>query len=305
MEWLAKFTRPKGLVGLEFGENYVGFAVRDSGDMVTHVSAMQSGDSSSEKDWPELVSTFVHKHHLQKRRCKLVIPASDCQMMLVERPDVPDDELRSAVKWRVKDLISAPIESVVVDIFALPPDANKAGKSMIYVVIADLARVKYFIDLVADAGLILETIDIEVLALRNLTLLRPDDRGAAVLRVRAGAGDVSIYRNGNLYLSRHFKLDFRGGLLDDLPEDALALEVQRSFDYVERQMGQTPPGVLYICGEGIGSEKVTPSLQRSLPCPIQFLDVSQDIGLDPESADESMLQLCMAAIGAVYRAESN
>lgn len=305
MDLFAKFTKPKGIVGLEFGASYVGFAVREPNGEMSHVAALEPDSTQpSDSDWSRLVTDFVQKHDLQKRQCNIVLPAEDYQIMLVERPDVPDDELSEAVKWRVKDLISSPVESVVIDVFELPNDANKAGKSMLYAVVADRQRVQHFINLSADSGLKLNSIDIEVLALRNLTLLKDTQRGAAVVRIRPGAGDVSIYRDGNLYLSRHFNLDFSGGLLDDLPEDALALEVQRSFDYVERQMGQVPPGVLFICGEGIGPEKITDSFQRSLPCPVQFFDVSNEIGLAENTVDESILQLCISAVGAVYRSEA-
>lgn len=305
MNLLAKWVKPKGVVGIEFGSSYIGFAVSTPADGVRCVSALQlESDRPSPQDHLELVSQFVSKHGLQNYQCNIVLPAEAYQIMLVERPDVPEGELREAVKWRVKDLISSPIESVVIDVFELPSDANKAGKEMLYVVIAELSRVTELIALSAEAGLSLETIDIEVLALRNITLLKDTQRASALVRIRPGAGEVSIYKEGNLYLSRHFKLDFKGGMLDDLPEDALALEIQRSFDYVERQMGQVPPGVLFICGEGIGPEKVTQSLQRSLPCPVQFLDISGEIALQDTEVDEGILQLCMAAIGAAHRSEA-
>lgn len=304
MDLLAKITRPKGVLGLEFGADYAGFAFKGPAGKQLSISASQlDADAVTDEGWCDLVASFVAKHNLQNYRCNIVMPASDYQMLLVERPDVADEELREAVKWRVKDLISSSIDSVVVDIFELPSDANKAGKKMLYAVVAELSRVQFFIELAKQADLKLENIDIEVLTLRNLTLLKDVPRGAAVVRLRPGAGDVSIYKNGSLYLSRHFKLDFGGGLLDDLPEDALALEVQRSFDYVERQMGQVPPGVLFVCGEGIGAEKITETLQRSLPCPIELLDVSAEIGIDQEHVDESMFQICVAALGAVYREE--
>lgn len=305
MSLLDLFSKPKGIVGIELGERQISMVSRNVSSSISAVSVMEAqSERPSLDDWAGLMSQFVEKHQLQKFACNVVMSVKDYQLMLVERPDVPDDELREAVKWRVKDLISAPIESVVIDIFALPDDASKAGKRMVYVVIGDLAKVQGIIDATSQAGLALQHIDIEVLALRNLTLLKDPKRATAVVRLRSGAGDVSIYRDGNLYLSRHFNLAFSGGLLEDLPTDALALEVQRSFDYFERQMGQVPPSILYICGEGIGPEKITETLQRSLPCPVEFFDVTDEIGLNRDSTDEALLQLSVAAIGAAYRGEA-
>ena len=306
MNIFSRIGKPKGIVGIEFGQEHVGFAVRKTNGSLHNVAALRpDSDHPSDDDWIALVQQFVTKHSLQKYQCNIVLPASDYQIMLVERPDVPDNELRDAIKWGVKDLINASLDSVVIDLFNLPRDAKNAGKKeMIYVVIADLARVKHFIDLTRDVGLELKNIDIEVLSLRNLTLVKDIQRGSAVVRLRPGAGDVSIYRDGNLYLSRHFKLDFSGGLLDDLPEDALALEIQRSFDYVERQMGQSPPGVLFLCGEGLGPEKITETLQRSLPCKAEFLDLSSELDLTEQDVDPGILQICVAAIGSVFRKEA-
>ena len=302
MSFFSKWGKPGGVIGIEFGSSYVGFAVNTPKNGAWQVSAHQiDSDQPSHKDFSEMVRQFVSAHDLHDYKCHIVLPANAYQIMLVERPDVPDAELREAVKWRVKDLISSPIDSVVIDVFDLPRDANKAGKEMLYVVIAELSRVRELIDLSKESGLSLESIDIEVLALRNITLLKDAKRTSSVVRIRPNAGEVSIYKDGNLYLSRHFKLNFNGGMLDDLPEDELALEVQRSFDYVERQMGQTPPGILFICGEGIGPEKITQSLQRSLPCPVQFLQISEEIGLTQDETDSGILQLCMAAVGAAHR----
>ena len=91
-------------------------------------------------------------------------------------------------------------------------------------------------------------------------------------------------------------------LLDDLPEDALALELQRSLDYYERQMHQTPPSAVYICGTNVSEDKVGQVLRSSLAVPVQFLDPASALGL-PEPADGALLQTCLAALGGFLRKE--
>ena len=307
MQWLKQFTRSSaGCVGIELNADSLRIAVRSAdGSTIEQTAVLQAETSSpSASDWLALIEPFIQKHRLQNRLCNVVLSPADYQLMLVEAPDVPDEEMREAVKWRIKDLINTPVEAAAIDIFALPEDASKAGKKMLYVVISELARIHEVISLVGDSGLQLNAIDIEVLALRNLLQLKSLERGAAIVRLKESGGDVSIYRDGNLYLSRHFHLDYAGGLLDDLPADALALEVQRSFDYFERQMGQVPPGMLFICGEGVGPEKITDELKRSLSVPVEFLDLSHEANIDLSVMDEGMVQLCLGAIGAAYRQEA-
>ncbi len=306
MQWLNQFLRPQGgSIGIELHVDSMRVAVRGADGQAIHSAAVLQTDSEKPTmaDWTALMQAYVEKHRLQKHACNVVLSPQDYQLMLVEAPDVPDAEMREAVKWRVKDLISTPIDASVIEIFALPDDASKAGKSMLYVVIADLAHVQSVIDMTQQCGLNLNSIDIEVLALRNLLQLKALERAAAIVRLKSGSGDVSIYRDGNLYLSRHFQLNYSGGLLDELPSESLALEVQRSFDYFERQMGQVPPSVLFICGEGVGPEKIDDELRRGMSAPVEFLDLNE-ISMGSEDIDEGIIQLCLGAIGATYREEA-
>ena len=106
--------------------------------------------------------------------------------------------------------------------------------------------------------------------------------------------------NGNLYLSRQFKINYGGGLLDDLPADALALEIQRSLDYYERQMGMSPPAVLFLCGENLTEDKITLDITRAINVPTKYLDLMQPFDLEDESI-ETMTHLCVGALGGVIR----
>lgn len=299
MNWLNRLRKGGSSVGLELDKGHISLAVKPAnGDGLSTVHVVST---EANVEWQSLVCEFLEKQQLKNARCNVVLTSIDYQLLLVEAPDVPENELREAVKWRVKDLIQGSVEESVIDVFALPADASRAGKKMVYVAVAKLARINQIITLIKDLGLELNSIDIEVLALRNLTLFKQFERGAAVVRLKAGAGDVSIYRDGNLYLSRHFQLNYGAGLLDDIPADSLALEVQRSFDYFERQMGQVPPSVLFLCGEGIGADKISDELRRAMSAPIEFLELTQETGIDPQEYDEGMMQLCMGAIGAVYK----
>src|SRR5690606_41109649 len=66
-----------------------------------------------------------------------------------------------------------------------------------------------------------------------------------------------LVHNSELYLARHFQLPYHGGLLDDISTDALLLEIQRSLDYFERQMRQSPPQQLFLTEIGRASRRET------------------------------------------------
>ena len=140
--------------------------------------------------------------------------------------------------------------------------------------------------------------------MRNLatSLIDPafEGRGVAIARLRQGRGGVSLFKKGDLYLSRQFDLDYQAGLLDDLPEDILALELQRSLDYYERQMGQAVPSVVYICGDGVTEDKISDKLRSNLASSIQYLDIGAIFGL-PSDSDDVEIQQCLGAIGGSLR----
>ena len=65
---------------------------------------------------------------------------------LVEAPDVPADELRAAVRWRIKDLIDFHIDDAVIDVFEMPPHARGGPHRMMYAVTAKAELVKQQIE---------------------------------------------------------------------------------------------------------------------------------------------------------------
>lgn len=253
----------------------------------------------------QLLKNWVADRRLANAVCHIVLGADTYQILLVEPPDVPTEELRGAIRWRLKDLINIPVEQAALEVFALPADGSRGNKKMVYVVACESKKIKAIIDMVAEAGLTLDSIDINELALRNLVLrlLPPEqaERGVALARIRSGVGSVYIYRTGNLYLGRSFSLNYNGGLLDALPEESLALELQRSLDYYERQMGQAPPAVIYVCGEHVSEDKIGSVLKASLAPKVQWLNPALAVQVMQEDMDDQVSQQCVAAIGAALR----
>jgi MSHA biogenesis protein MshI len=308
--WLKPGRKGK-TVGIELQSDGMAVVVRDTSG---------GGDSSNEgkarladldflrydknTSATELLKSWLADRHLQKASCHVVLGADAYQILLVEPPDVPAEEVRAAIRWRLKDLITIPVDQAALDVFALPADGIRANKKMVYVVACESKKIRAIVTMVQDAGLHLESIDINELALRNLVLrlLPPDlaERGVALARIRNGTGSVYIYRTGNLYLGRSFSLNYGGGLLDSLPEESLALELQRSLDYYERQMGQAPPAVIYVCGDHVSEDKIGDVLKASLAPRVQWLDPALALIARPD-ADDALMQQCLAAAGAALR----
>lgn len=307
--FLKNKRRDIGLVGIEISDDGIAIAHvvnnQDKGlwlrrcDYIDASSGQNSQSALSEK-----LSETIEKMGLTDLPCNWVLRPSNYSLLLVEAPNVPDDEMREAVRWKIKDLIPAAVEDVVIDVFALPEDGTRSGKKMIYVVASEKKHVLAQTESAKDANLLLESIDIVELAIRNISeVVSEDERGIAIVRLRPNSGNLVLMRKDKLYLSRQFDLKYNGGLLDDLPEDSLILELQRSLDYYERQMGQAAPATIYFCGDNITEDKITQTMKNSLTGAVKFLDLKDAVKM-PKDYDEQTVQLCIAAIGGALRQRS-
>jgi len=58
--------------------------------------------------------------HLGQYQCAALLKPGEYQLLLVEAPNVPKDELKSAIRWRIKDMIDYHIDDATVDVLDIP-----------------------------------------------------------------------------------------------------------------------------------------------------------------------------------------
>lgn len=301
---LPRSKRQGALLGIEFaatGVAWVHLLLNQEQIICEHAEFIPISGNDNPVD--ELRSRLA-KMRLQNLPCHFVLTQGSYQIILGEAPKVPDEELADALRWRIKDLIQFPIQQAVVQGFFLPEDSARGTNRMAYAVAVQRSIIENLSNHARNLKLNLLSIDIPELALRNLVHFCAEDgnRGVALVKLNQGGGSLIIVRDNNLYLSRQFVLPYNAGLLDDLPADNLILEVQRSLDYFERQMRQVPPGQIYICGENVTADKVTPTIRNSFSIPVKLLPLEEKIQLKDVS-QAAFMPLCVNAIGAALRQE--
>lgn len=305
MNWFGAKSRQNEVIGVEFTTEGVAFAhIQRLPTQQPLLSYSEFIPADTGSNAAELLRSRLAKLGLQKVPCNLVMGTGSYQMLLGEAPKVPPEELAEALRWRVKDLIQYPIADAVLDAFLLPEDSARGTNRMAYAVVAQRAHLVELIAQAKEANVELQAIDIPELVLRNLAQACCDTkRGIALVKLGQGGGSLQIIRDGNLYLSRQFSLAYNGGLLDDLPGDALVLELQRSLDYFERQMRQIPPSHVYICGENVTADKLTPEIRNSLAVKIELFNLESGMQFG-SNVQEHSLSLCLLALGAALREEA-
>jgi len=195
-----KSSTHKGVVGLTFfsdGLALVQLETSVEGDVTLRVAeSVDCGRS----DHGQVLAELVQRHQLQHSPCCAVLARGTYNLIQIDQPDVPEAELRDAVRWQVKDLLDFPADQAVIELFSA---AGSAGSPMNFAVAAAEEHIRYVVDVMQQANLAIRAIDIPELALRNvLDRSFVSERGVALLSLWRDNGLVTIVRNGELCMAR-------------------------------------------------------------------------------------------------------
>jgi MSHA biogenesis protein MshI len=263
----------------------------------------QAGPDALEKAGKEL--------HAADYRCTTVLGGGDYQIMSVEAPNVPRDELKAAMRFRLKDILDFPVDDATFDVVEIPLDPNAAVRPQqsVFAVAARNGVVKARQALFQQAKLELGTIDIPEMAQRNVSsMLERDGRGVAMLSFGEDGGLLTVSWRAELYLSRRIDVTL-AQLLDADHErkhqafDKVTLELQRSLDHFERQFSFISVAKLVLAPSAItGLEDY---LAGNLYTRVETLDLGSllDLARVPELIEASTQQRFFVAIGAALRDE--
>ena len=243
-------------------------------------------------------------------RCSSLLESGKYQMLMVEAPNVPAAELKTAVSWRLKDMIDFPVTEATIDVVDIP--VSKTGPAHNHQVFAVAARnsvIEPHQTMYADNKIHLAAIDIPEMAQRNISaLLEPEGRGLAMLSFDMDGTLLTVTFGGELYLARRMDVTL-GQLLGDSEEqkqqyyDRITLELQRSLDHFERQFNYVAVARLILAPTG--STSLHAYLASNLYIPVDVLDLATVIDLEkvPELQDPAQQARYFMTIGAALRDE--
>ncbi|NKB33361.1 MAG: hypothetical protein GKR91_09710 [Pseudomonadales bacterium] len=304
MQFFTKKAKSKGRVGLSVNSDRLAFVHMEVKDGIPHLLNCERIDLESEKEAGPALNKLVKELELEGTQCSYVLNPKDYNLHLVEAPNVEAEELRQAVRWKIKDLLDMKIEDAAIDVFQVPEDAYR-GREMVYVVAALNSKIQNIVKLITDSGLELAVIDIPELVMKNIaTRFIDDDNGVAFMDLRKTGSTMNISRNGDLYLTRRINTQIDPDVMqssewNDL-KDRLILEIQRSLDYYESQMGKGQITKIVISQRQHDSQAMVESLDQMLAAKVSVFNFEDAIEFDTEVSSED-LQICMAPIGACLR----
>lgn len=244
-------------------------------------------------------------------RLTTVLAPGEYQLLTVDAPNVPADEMKTAIRWRLKDMLDFPVNDATIDVLDIPVDTNAAVRPQrtMFAVAARNNVIAQRQKLFAGVKLGLSAIDIPEMAQRNIAaLLEAEGRGLAMLSISEEGGLLTVTYAGELYLSRRIDVPL-ATLMDADPDrrnqafDRVALELQRSLDNFERQFSFISVSRLVLGpSEVAGLEDY---LSSNLYMPVESLDLASlfDLKHAPELTALGEQQRFLLPLGAALRNE--
>lgn len=231
---------------------------------------------------------------LERYQCSTLLAPGEYQLLLVDAPNVPRAELKTAIRWRIKDLLDYHVDDATVDVLEVPrnPAGGERSQSM-YAVAARNDLIKACIGRFEAAHLPLSVIDIEETAQRNVAALyERDELGLALLHLGEEQGLLTINYRQELVLARRIEAGIRPLLAQDGPAreehlQRVLLELQRTFDHFDRQFAYVPVSKLMLAPDP-GDSGLLEYLAANLDMPVERLRLSGAISfgaraeLEPE-----------------------
>ncbi|WP_421867676.1 hypothetical protein [Motiliproteus sp.] len=258
-------------------------------------------------DNPEPLKSAVAQLGLSGAPVSWVLSPKDYNLLLVEAPAVDEAEMAEALRWRVKDMLSFDIEHAVLDYFELSEDAYRGRSRMLYVAVIQQSVSDRIESLVNGAGLTLKTLLIPELMLVRLKQFEGETLATAVLGLQSPYSLISMVSEDSLYLTR--QVDSDASLLspdaDDIESRAsgLVLDIQRSLDYYESQIGKPPCLRLLVCPQQPGETPLLGQLRYNLAVELVQLDLGEHIEsetpLTPQLQSQAMMAIAAALPEAV------
>lgn len=233
----------------------------------------------------------------------LVLGLGEYQLLPIDAPPVPPQELTLAVRWRIKDLIEVPLDDVTVDVIRLGTGTGEAGNKLLAVV-AHNDLLRRYLALAEQAGVAVNAIDIPELAQRNIAaLLETTDRPLALLALTPQGGLLTVTCKGELCFHRRVQFNPRsltGAERDDAVQ-RLALELQRSLDFIERHHSAWRLDRILLAPPPATAD-LAEQLRLSLYLPLQVADLGP--AFDGALPEPGTLANCWFALGGALRRES-
>jgi len=339
MKWPWQAAQNKRLLVLHLAQDGLSYVLADTSSgaplRVLRWGVEERGDASL----PEFARR-VRGMGLGAGQVVALLGAEHYQILKIETPNVPQDELKAAARWQIKEMVEAHLDDLTLDVMHVGGDAPRAQKHLFVVAAANTA-LRELTEWSASAGLSLDAVDIWETAQRNLQSAAAQqaglaERATAALMVQNGSCLLTVSARDELFYTRRLDWDERlrqralGGFapkpaappplgFEYMPGDdigfaddgaaaetegsAMVIELQRSIDVWERSWPDLPLALLQLKTPEPDKELAT-LLQRELGLRTQAMELAPLFsGFEATADNLAAYAACLPLLGALLRSE--
>lgn len=309
---------------------------RNAGQPPT-LSSLHFSELDNKAETTSALKQLVKDFQLENKEITTSLLIADSNLVMLEKPEVADEELRQAVRWKIKDSLPYNINNAIVDVFEIPGQRERGRTPLVYVTAAEKEFLKQKIKTFEEHDLEISSIDIAELVMRNIAALLPEDQqGVALLKLEPDQGLITLTQDSSLYLARNIDVGYvllgantnspmlgsntTTSILGETPAegddslafeqemspdqqrslDAIVLEVQRSLDYYESHFAKPAINSLVIAPLPYEVPGLIKYLAGALGLQVRMLDLNAVLDM-PQPVSEEQQAKGFFAIGAALR----
>lgn len=249
----------------------------------------------------------VDRFNLYGRPCQVILASDLYQLILMDAPELPPDEIAQALRWQLKGLIDYPLNDIVVDAVLVPPYGTGARRKKVFTAVALQSNLIKKQTMFERCLLSIKSISIAELALSALLAKEslPDDAPVLVISSSDGkACQMHVYYQGDLYVSRLLPVKVYTVPISSETNQALLLEIQRSIDYCLMELKFTEPKQVLFTPNFYQVDTLLSFLQSELKKEVRMMDVNAYFKSDPISK-ETMAKAFYAVGGALMQSNGD
>jgi len=305
MTEISKFLPSKDrLIGLDIGTHSVKLAelARRQGNIVLSNLKLEEIDSCKDnKDGQlDVLKNVLRNINTKNAIINVVINCSASCTKISVIPFMPKSEILQALKWEMRNSISFPIETAVMD-YQILQEISEGGVKKLKVAVACCPKetVDRYLDLLKKAGIGPSLFTQHSFALKNVinNLYSKDNKTVAVLDVGYNFSELLIFHDGEFVFSRKlpvagqdFTREMTQSLTSDLGKTELTLEEAES---IKKKYGLIGSGNSEMLDDKISSTQVISLLRPNLEKLVTEIERSFSFYREKEqgSAVESLVLL--------------
>ncbi len=253
----------------------------------------------SEDQWCATIAALIDKHKLSEASCCLILPGNRYQLLQIDKPAIPDEELTAALAWTVKDLVNVAPEDLVADYFHLPAKIPMQGDKL-NVIVTSAKTIRPMIDVFIKHKIELDGIVPEEMVIRNI--IGDEDTASLLLSQQKNEeAALQIVKKDQIYFARKLRgfnriHEYSAEELVDGLTDSLSLEVQRSMDYFESQLKQAPIKNILLAMPTEHQSLIAEQIAQHFPIEVKIMTLTNKKAILDESLSEQFYPALAGAL---------